>query len=78
MWKEGRANDNRFAKFFRVAVGDESLEGYYKTNFNLMYHQKFSLTEMEMMLPYEREIYLILLTNQIEKENAEYEKANRR
>lgn len=42
-----------------------------------MYHQKFSLTELEDMIPYEREIYLMLLTNQIEKENEEIAKLNK-
>ena len=78
MWQKGRADDYGAAKFFRIVVGDESLENYYKTNFNLMYHQKFSLTEMENMIPYEREVYLLLLTEQIQKENEEYEKAAKR
>ena len=33
---------------------------------------------MEEMIPYEREIYLLLLTAQIQKENEEYEKAKKR
>jgi len=45
------------------------LENYYKTNFQLMYHFKYSLTELENMLPWEREIYLTLLNQQIEEEN---------
>lgn len=34
-----------------------------------MYHYKFSLTELDNMLPFEREIYLTLLSEQIKKEN---------
>jgi hypothetical protein len=34
-----------------------------------MYHFKYSLTELENMLPWEREIYLTLLNQQIEEEN---------
>lgn len=30
-------------------------------NFNLMYQHHFSLTELENMLPYEREFYTLLL-----------------
>jgi hypothetical protein len=45
------------------------LASYYKTNFALMQHHKYSLTELEDMLPWEREIYITLLQNYIEEEN---------
>lgn len=41
----------------------------YTTNFALMQHHKYSLTELENMLPYEREIYVSLLLDYLEKEN---------
>ena len=34
-----------------------------------MQHHKWSLTEIEDMLPYERDIYVSLLKNCIEEEN---------
>ena len=34
-----------------------------------MHHHKYSLTELNEMLPYEREIYLALILNHIEEEN---------
>ena len=34
-----------------------------------MQHHKYSLTELEIMLPWERDIYLALLRAYIEKEN---------
>ena len=46
-----------------------SLESYYKINFALLQHNKYSLTELENMIPWEREIYLILLQQYIEEEN---------
>ena len=46
-----------------------SLESYYKTNFALIQHHKYSLTELENMIPWEREIYVTLLQNHIEEEN---------
>jgi hypothetical protein len=45
------------------------LASYYKTNFAMMQHHKYSLTELEGMLPWEREIYVTLLQNYIEEEN---------
>ena len=46
------------------------LESYYKLNFSLMQHHKYSLTEIENMMPWERDIYLALLNQYIEEENA--------
>lgn len=45
------------------------LESYYKTNFALVQHHKYSLTELENMLPWERDIYIALLKNWIDEEN---------
>ena len=47
---------------------------YYKTNFTLMQHHKYSLTELENMMPWEREIYLGLLEKFIKEENERMEK----
>jgi hypothetical protein len=45
------------------------LASYYKTNFAMMQHHKYSLTELENMIPWEREFYIILLQQYIEEEN---------
>ena len=50
-------------------MAHESLESYFKTNFALMQHHKYSLTELENMIPWEREIYVTLLSQYIEEEN---------
>ena len=39
-----------------------------QTNFALVQHHKYSLTELENMMPWEREIYITLLTQYIEEE----------
>ena len=46
-----------------------NLESYFKLNFSLMQHHKYSLTEIENMMPWERDIYLGLLNQYIEEEN---------
>jgi len=46
-----------------------NLESYYKVNFALMQHHKYSLTELENMIPWEREVYLTLLEHHVEEEN---------
>jgi hypothetical protein len=35
----------------------------------MIQHHKWSLTELEDMMPYERDIYVTLLTNWVEEEN---------
>ena len=47
----------------------ENLQNHYMTNFNLMQHHKYSLTELDNMMPFEREIYVQLLINHIREEN---------
>jgi hypothetical protein len=34
-----------------------------------MQHHKYSLTELENMIPWEREVYITLLANYIKEEN---------
>ena len=53
-------------------MAHESLESYYKTNFSLIQHHKYSLTEIENMIPWDREIYIALLKQYIEEENLKY------
>ena len=44
------------------------LEGYFKLNFSLMQYHKYSLTEIENMMPWERDIYVQLLKNHLDEE----------
>ena len=46
-----------------------SLEVYYKTNFASIQYHKYSLTEIENMIPWEREVYVTMLSQHIEEEN---------
>ena len=57
-------------------LSHDSVENYYKTNFGLMQHHKYSLTELENMIPFEREIYVGMLLNYI-KEEKEKEQARK-
>jgi len=53
-----------------------SLESYFKLNFALMQHHKYSLTEIENMMPWERDIYVGLLNQHIEEENLKAKQAS--
>ena len=44
------------------------LESYFKLNFALIQHHKYSLTEIENMMPWERDIYVGLLKQHLEEE----------
>ena len=59
-------------------LSHESLTNYYKSNFALMQHHKYSLTELENMMPWEREIYMAMLQQHIKEENERIEKENRK
>jgi hypothetical protein len=44
------------------------LENYYKLNFALMQYHKYSLTEIENLMPWERDVYVTLLKQHLEEE----------
>jgi len=44
------------------------LENYYRLNFALMQYHKYSLTEIENLIPWERDIYTALLKQHLEEE----------
>jgi hypothetical protein len=66
------------AKFFRLSLAKDSLEDYYRTNFSLMQHHKYSLTELENMMPWEREVYNSMLINYIREENEKLKQKQQR
>ena len=55
-------------------MAHEDLVSYFKLNFALMQYHKYSLTELENMIPWEREIYIGLLEKHIKEENERKEK----
>ena len=57
-------------------MAHEDLESYFKTNFALIQHHKYSLKELENMIPWEREVYLTLLQQFIEEENLKAQQEN--
>ena len=53
----------------------DSLENYMENNFSLMQHHNWSLSDLENMIPWEKQTYIKMLQNYIEKRNLEYEQA---
>jgi len=46
-------------------LGYDSLMNYYKTNFSLMQHHKYSLSDIENLMPWEKFIYVDMLKQYI-------------
>ena len=44
------------------------LENYFRLNFSLMQYHKYSLTEIENWMPWERDVYVGLLQQHLEDE----------
>ena len=51
----------------------KTLEGYYKTIFNLTYHHKYSISELEDLPSFELEIYKDLFLEDIKQQQMEAE-----
>lgn len=75
MCREEYDYDRGYQQFFRVILSHESLFDYYKINFSLMQFHKYSLGELENQIPWEREIYLMMLAKHIQKENEAKQRA---
>ena len=50
-------------------LSHDSLANNYQTNFAMIQHHKWSLTELDTMIPFERQIYVALLQQWIKEEN---------
>jgi len=51
-----------------VSLSHNSLQNIYKTNFGLVQHHKYNLTELENMMQWERQVYIELLLQFLEEE----------
>jgi len=51
-----------------VCLSHNDLATHYQTNFSLMQHHKYSLSEIDEMIPWEREVYLSLLIDYLKQE----------
>ena len=52
------------------------LENDYKINFALLQYHKYSLTEIENLIPWERDIYIGLLQQHLEDEKLKQQQAS--
>lgn len=78
MWPQRRKDSRGYKQFFLICLSHDSLVNYYKTNFQLMQHHHYSLSEIDMMMPWEREIYLSMLIEHLKEEKERQEEQNRK
>ena len=52
-------------------MGYKNLALYFTTNFSLMNHHKWSIAEVEDMMPWERQVYIDLLQDWIKQKEQE-------
>ena len=50
-----------------MVLSHNTLSNYYQTNFSLMNHHKYNLSDIEGMIPWERDIYVKMLLEYLEK-----------
>jgi hypothetical protein len=77
MWNRRRGSPGGPPNFFIIALSHDNIENYYRLNFSIIHNTKtFTLTELENMMPYEREIYISLLESAIQEENDKIARQN--
>ncbi len=50
-------------------LGHTTLSEYYLTNFGLMQYHKYSLTELDEMMPWERDVYTAFVRKHVFEED---------
>jgi len=56
-----------------MLLSHNTLANYYSTVFALVQHHKYSITEVERLIPYERDIYISMLQEFLKKEKERQE-----
>ena len=57
-------------------MAHNNLENYFRLNFAMMQYHKYSLTDIENMMPWERDIYVGLLQSHLEDERLKENQRN--
>lgn len=55
-------------------MGYNSLSNYYSLNFQLMQHHKYNLSDINEMMPFERDLYVDMLMAHITEEKERKQK----
>ena len=74
MWTQEHQGHHRDDVFFRLSLAHDSLANFYQVNFAMASSDMYTLSEIEEMMPWERQIHMSLLTNHIKEENKRIER----
>lgn len=73
MWVPPQDNFGGLSKFFYLSLCHDSLKNYFETNFALFKHHGMQISEIENLLPWEKEVYVLFLMQWIETEKVRIE-----
>lgn len=76
MWVQRKTSTRGPTIFFRIILCDNSLSSMMSNNFAMMQHHNYSLTEIENMIPWEKDIYTALLVQFVAEENDRIKQQN--
>ena len=51
-----------------MALSHTTLKDYYNTIFSLAQHHKYSISDLENLIPFERDLYVDMLLNYLEEQ----------
>lgn len=74
LWSYGNQTTRRNFRFFLISNLYIDLESYYRINFLLVHDHKFTMDSINEWIPWERDVYLILLKEWIKEEKERIEK----
>lgn len=52
-----------------MALAHDTLHNFYKLNFALMQYHKYTLQDLESMIPFERDVYVAMLQQYLEEQH---------
>ena len=78
LWSGIKEEASGNIRFFLISFLYIDLESYYRINFALAHDHHFSLDVVNDLLPWERDVYLILLKEWIKEEKERMEKERRK
>jgi len=55
-------------------MSHNNLANYYRVMFSLVQHHNYSITEIENLIPFERDLFVEMLLQHLEEEKERYEK----
>ena len=74
MWIRPQVALGGSQRFFYLTFRDGSLKAYYNNMFTLTHQYKYTLTELENMIPWERDLYIGMVNTWVKEETEKLNK----